>query len=117
MLDQLASTAPVILTAAQVEDIPPCPLGRLPGVTHRVLWFDSRSTAGVLTVDAGRRLGAHTHRVNHHHLWVLEGEAEILGSTVRAGSYAHVPGGVEHDSDASNPSGCTVFYLYLPPGV
>jgi quercetin dioxygenase-like cupin family protein len=93
----------------------PRPLGRLPGVTHRVLWSDDRSMAGVLTVEAGRRLGAHTHRANHHHLWVLDGEAQILGRTVCAGSYVHVPSGVEHDIDASGTTGCTVFYLYQQP--
>ena len=69
--------------------------------------------AGVLTVEAGHRLGPHAHRVNHHHLWVLNGRATILGTELGPGSYVHVPSGVEHDIDASSTGGCTVFYLYL----
>ena len=69
--------------------------------------------AGVLTVEAGHRLGAHAHRVNHHHLWALSGRATILGTELGPGSYVHAPSGVEHDIDACSTGGCTVFYLYL----
>ena len=107
---------PTVLTAQAIERIPPRPLGSVEGVTHRVLWTSETSLAGVMTVAAGHRLGAHTHRVNHHHVWVLEGSAELLGSTVGPGSYVHVPAGVEHDFDATYTDGCTFFYLYLKPG-
>jgi quercetin dioxygenase-like cupin family protein len=72
--------------------------------------------AGVLTVLAGHRLGRHTHRVNHHHLWVLDGRAVVLDRELGAGSYVHIPSGVEHDIDASDTEGCTVFYLYIRLG-
>jgi quercetin dioxygenase-like cupin family protein len=71
--------------------------------------------AGVLTIEAGHQLGRHAHRRNHHHLWVLDGEVEVLGERVGAGSYVHVPAGVTHDLDARATSGCTVFYLYVLP--
>jgi quercetin dioxygenase-like cupin family protein len=111
-------TIPVVLTADAVAGIEPVPLG-VPGggVTHRVLWRSETSMAGVLTVDGGSRLGTHAHRVNHHHMWVLDGHATVLGTDVGPGSYVHVPSGVEHDIDATATDGCTVFYLYLePPG-
>ncbi len=107
---------PVVLTAEAIAAIPATPLGNLDGVVHRVLWRNEKSMAGVLTVEAGRRLGAHTHRVNHHHLWLLDGRATILGTELGPGSYVHVPSGVEHDIDASATDGCTVFYLYLRYG-
>jgi quercetin dioxygenase-like cupin family protein len=80
------------------------------------VWRNASSMAGVLTVEAGKRLGTHAHGANHHHIWVLEGRAEILGTDVGPGSYVHVPHGVSHDIDATASDGCVVFYLYLRPG-
>ena len=68
--------------------------------------------AGVMTVEAGHRLGRHAHRAHHHHIWVVAGRAEILGVEVCPGSFVHVPSGVTHDIDATVTDGCTVFYLY-----
>ena len=106
----------VVLSPDAVAALPVEPLGDLPGITHRVVWRDGSSMAGVLTVAAGHRLGSHAHRVNHHHMWVLDGRAAILGADLGPGSYVHVPAGVEHDIDATATAGCTVFYLYLYPG-
>jgi quercetin dioxygenase-like cupin family protein len=111
-VDQIA-TLPTVLTSDAVEALPVEPLGTLEGVSHRVLWRDDTSMAGVLTVEAGHRLGRHRHRVNHHHLWVLEGRATILDTELGPGAYAHIPSGVDHDIDATTTDGCTVFYLYL----
>lgn len=102
-----------VLTAAEVGALPLVPLGTLKGVTHRQLWHDGISMAGVLTVEAGHHLGAHAHRAHHHHLWVVEGVATVLGSELGPGSYVHVPAGVRHDIDTSGTEGCTVFYLYM----
>jgi quercetin dioxygenase-like cupin family protein len=109
-------TTPVVLSANAIDQLEPVPLG-VPGggVTHRVLWRNDTSMAGVLTVAAGHRLGAHAHRVNHHHMWVIDGHATVLDADVGPGSYVHVPSGVVHDIDATTTGGCTVFYLYLEP--
>lgn len=109
------TASPTVLTPEAVEALPVEPLGHLDGISHRLLWRDATSMAGVLTLEAGRHLGRHTHRVNHHHLWVLEGRAVILGSELGPGSYAHIPGGVEHDIETTTGS-CTVFYLYVRLG-
>ena len=105
-----------MLTASQIDALPARPLADQPGVTHRVLWDDGTSMAGVLTIEAGQRLGEHAHRVNHHHLWVLSGRSTVLGVEVGPGAYVHVPAGVTHDIDARATEGCTVFYLYLRAG-
>ncbi len=107
------AVAPVVLTAPAVAELPSVPLGPQVGVSQRVLWQTEASMAGILTIDAGCQLGKHTHRTNHHHIWVLSGRAVILGTECGEGSYAHIPSGVEHDIDASATEGCTVFYLYL----
>jgi quercetin dioxygenase-like cupin family protein len=111
-----ATGRPTVLTPERIHDLPAERLGRLEGASHRVVWRDETSMAGVLTVLAGHRLGPHTHRVNHHHLWVLDGHAEILGHRLGPGSYVHIPSGVEHDIDATATGGCTVFYLYIRLG-
>jgi mannose-6-phosphate isomerase-like protein (cupin superfamily) len=104
---------PTVLAAAAVRDTPVEPLGHLPGIGNQVLWRDDTGMAGVMTVRGGHRLGAHTHRTNHHHMWILDGAAVILGEELGPGSYVHIPSGVEHDIDATATGGCTVFYLYL----
>jgi quercetin dioxygenase-like cupin family protein len=114
-MDAEAVSTPTVLTAEEIARLAPMPLGTLTNVTHRVLWSHDNSMAGVLTVAGGHRLGAHAHRVNHHHMWVLDGHAVVLGAEVGPGSYVHIPAGVEHDIDATASDGCTVFYLYLPP--
>lgn len=100
----------------QIRELPLEGLAGKEGIRHRVLWRDAESMAGVLTVEGGHHLGAHTHHANHHHFWVLDGEALVLDTLVRPGSYVHVPAGVEHDIDARTTKGCTVYYLYLLPG-
>lgn len=110
------STPPVLLTAASVAALPAQALDAKDGVTDQVLWHDGVSTAGVLTIAAGHRLGVHAHRAHHHHIWVVEGGADILDQRVTAGGYAHVPVGVEHDIDATSTDGCKVFYLFMRYG-
>lgn len=115
-MEPLTTSPPVVMTADAIAAAPSQPLGDLEGVSHRVLWRNATSMAGVLTVSAGHRLGSHAHRENEHHIWVLEGQARILGTDLGPGSYAQVPQGVRHDIDATSSEGCTVFYLYLRPG-
>jgi hypothetical protein len=40
-------------------------------------------------------------------------QCEIMGQTLGAGSYVHIPPGVEHDVVAVGPEGATIFYLYI----
>jgi mannose-6-phosphate isomerase-like protein (cupin superfamily) len=116
-MDTRTSTRPTVLPAETVAAVPEVPLGPMEGVTHRVLWHDTTSMAGVLRVAGGHRMGAHAHRTNHHHMWVVEGRAAVLGADLGPGSYVHIPSGVEHEIDARATEGCTVFYLYLAPPV
>jgi mannose-6-phosphate isomerase-like protein (cupin superfamily) len=105
---------PQILDAEAIAALPVFPIGSVEGVERKILWRSETAEAGVLVVLAGHHLGAHTHRVNHHHLWVLDGRATILGHDVGPGSFVHVPSGIEHDIDARGTEGCAVFYVYAP---
>jgi mannose-6-phosphate isomerase-like protein (cupin superfamily) len=104
---------PTVVDAAAIDRLPARALG--PGIDagNRVLWSDGTSMAGVLTVPAGGRLGVHAHRRNHHHIWVIEGQARVVGNDLGPGGYAHVPAGVAHDIEATGGEDCTVFYLYV----
>ena len=111
-------TPPLVLTAGDIAAMPLVALDpTIPGVAHRIVWRSNSSVAGVMKIDAGQHLGRHTHRSNHHHMWIVDGSAEIVGKLVGPGGYVHIPAGVEHDLDARSTTGCTIFYLYLPPGV
>jgi quercetin dioxygenase-like cupin family protein len=107
-------SVPTVLTSDEIAGVPHVRLGNDDAVTHQVLWRTDDAMAGLLTIPSGHRLGEHQHRVNHHHMWVIEGSAEILGVTVGPGSYVHVPSEVGHDIDATATSGVTVFYIYEP---
>lgn len=112
----ITSAAPTVLSPEAIHQLQLEPLGSLEGVTHRVLWRNDTSVAGVLTVAGGHRLGTHAHRQNHHHMWVLDGHATIVGSEVGPGTYVHIPTGVDHDIDATRTEGCTLLYLYIRQG-
>lgn len=101
-----------VLAAANIAALEEQSLGDLTGVGRRIFFRDDTSEAGILRLAGGHRLGSHTHRENQHHMWVLDGEAKIAGSQLGAGSYVHVPAGVEHDIDATDTDGCSVFYIY-----
>jgi mannose-6-phosphate isomerase-like protein (cupin superfamily) len=115
-MDASTTAQPFVLTADAVNALPIERLGSIAGVSHRVVWRNENSMAGVMTIEAGHRLGTHRHRANHHHMWIVSGRARILNVDVAPGSYVHVPSGVDHDIDATETQGCTLFYLYLSPG-
>ncbi|MDJ0767231.1 MAG: cupin domain-containing protein [Ilumatobacter sp.] len=102
---------PTVLTAGSIEALPTEELGGQHGIEHRMLWHDGTSRAGVLTLAPGCSMPAHTHEASHHHMWVLDGDAELLGRRLGPGSYVHIPAGVEHD--IATVDGCSVYYLYL----
>ena len=114
-MDSTITSAPFVLTAEAVGRLPVEPLGSIAGVKHRVVWRTESSMAGVMTVDAGHRLGTHRHRANHHHMWVLDGHGHDPGC--RAGTRVVCTRSQrnDHDIDASQTEGYTVFYLYLSP--
>ena len=115
-MEPITTLRPTVLTPESIAALPEEPLGNIEGVRHRIIWRSGTSVAGVLTVERGHHLGHHAHRTNHHHMWVLEGHANILGTDVGPGSYVHIPSGMDHDIDASDTEGCTVYYLYLHQG-
>jgi quercetin dioxygenase-like cupin family protein len=104
---------PIVLDADRIKDLPAKRLPGMDSTTSKLLWRSGDSVAGIMDVEPGRHLTLHRHRCAHHHAWVLEGRCEILGRTLRPGSYVHIPPGVDHDILAAGPEGATIFYLYI----
>ena len=86
------------------------------GARDEQIWATPESAAGILTMAAGQRLVFAGERL-HHHIWVLDGEADLLGSTLTSGAYVHVEPGAQHALDASSTLGCTVFHVFEEDGV
>lgn len=102
--------AGVRLDAAEIEGLERRTLTS--GVQGATLWSYNSSHAGVLWLEPGAQLGAHTHRRHAHHVWVVEGHVTCIDHELGRGSYSYVPPGTEHDSVAGE-DGAVLFYLYL----
>jgi mannose-6-phosphate isomerase-like protein (cupin superfamily) len=89
------------------------PLAPYEGVDYKLLWRSGKSVAGLMRIAPGRAVTPHAHVRSHHHMWVIDGTAEMLGERVGPGTYVHVPAGVEHGIRAVGEGGSTVLYLYL----
>jgi mannose-6-phosphate isomerase-like protein (cupin superfamily) len=106
-------TGATLVDASAIEERPWHDLAGFENVRYKQLWQSGKSVAGIMYVAPAGRVDPHVHRRSHHHIWVLEGSAEMLGQQVGPGSYLHVPAGVEHGITAPGSEGCTMFYLYL----
>jgi quercetin dioxygenase-like cupin family protein len=89
------------------------PLDPFEGVDQKLLWRSGESVAGIMRIGPGGVVSPHAHVLAHHHMWVIDGTAEMLGERVGPGTYLHIPAGVEHGVRDVGEDGCTVLYLYL----
>lgn len=111
-VDASTRTDQVVATAEHIAGLPRREVRDCPGVHERVLWSSGVQVAGVMEFPPGAVMPEHTHHTHSHHIWVTEGSMAVLGQTLTAGSYAHVPPGVPHEVDAG-PQGCTLFYVFM----
>jgi mannose-6-phosphate isomerase-like protein (cupin superfamily) len=109
-------TAAVVLPVEVIDEFEWEPFGPVGAARRQILWQSGDSFCGILRVEPGHDLAPHVHHRGHHHAWILDGEAIVLGRRLGAGSYIHVPIGVEHGIAASGTRGCKLFYLYLRHG-
>jgi mannose-6-phosphate isomerase-like protein (cupin superfamily) len=103
----------VVMPPGAIEELPWVPLTSAGGAEHRLLWRSGDSYVGILRIEPGHEIAGHVHQHAHHHVWILEGEADMVGQRVGPGSYVHVPGGVEHRIAAAGPRETRILYLYL----
>jgi oxalate decarboxylase/phosphoglucose isomerase-like protein (cupin superfamily) len=106
-------TLPTVLDSYEVASREWAPFPGSDHVQYKLLWTSGWSVAGVMRVAANATLESHVHDGAHHHIWVIEGSAEMLGERVDPGSYVHVPPGVRHGIENVGPSGFSMLYLYL----
>lgn len=111
----VGTAAPVatVVTRAEAEERPWHPLEQYEGVDYKLLWRSGKSVAGLMRIAPGGSVSPHAHVRSHHHIWVVEGDAEMMGQRVGPGGYVHIPAGVDHGISDVSPDGCTVLYLYL----
>jgi len=108
-----APAVATLVTRAASEALAWHPLEPYQGVDYKLLWRSGRSVAGLMRVAPGGAVSPHAHDRAHHHMWVVDGTAEMLGEHVGPGTYAHVPAGIEHGIRGVGEDGCTLLYLYL----
>lgn len=89
------------------------PLDDYEGVEYKLLWRSGKSVAGLMHIAPGGAVTPHAHVRSHHHLWVLDGTAEVLDKQARPGTYVHIPARVDHSIRAVGDRPCTLLYLYL----
>jgi mannose-6-phosphate isomerase-like protein (cupin superfamily) len=111
--DLEAARVATLITPTAADALAWHPLQPYDGVDYKLLWRSGKSVAGLMRVARGGVVTPHTHVRSHHHLWVIEGAAEMLGERVGPGTYLHVPAGVEHGLRSVGDAACTVLYLYL----
>lgn len=102
-----------LVTKAAADVLPWRPLEPYPGVDYKLLWRSGKSVAGLMRITPGREVTRHAHVRSHHHMWVVDGTAELLGQLVGPGSYVHIPARVDHGIRTAGDAACTVLYLYL----
>lgn len=105
--------ATVVADPAAIARLPWEPLRGFGRVTHRLLWRSGCSQCGIMRIPPDAEVSPHVHQRAHHHVWVLDGSAVLLGVRVVPGTYVHIPATVEHGFTDPGPKGCTVLYLYL----
>jgi mannose-6-phosphate isomerase-like protein (cupin superfamily) len=105
--------AATLVTSAAAAERAWHPLEPFEGVDYKLLWRSGKSVAGLMRVAPGGSVSLHAHVRAHHHMWVIDGSANMLGDRVGPGTYLHIPAGVEHGIHGVGEEGCTVLYLYL----
>lgn len=101
------------VTRAAAEALAWHPLEPYAGVDYKLLWRSGKSVAGLMRIAPGGEVAQHAHVRSHHHLWVIDGTADMLGERAGPGTYVHVPAGVQHGISGVGEGGCTLLYLYL----
>lgn len=103
----------ILMSAAEIEELPWRQLGENPGVTYKVLWRSGDVYLGTLHLEPGAVEPERVHHAAHIHFLVTQGSARIVDRMLEAGSYAYIPPGVPHEVSASD-EGCSLFYTYRP---
>jgi len=85
-----------------------------PGVEAKELWQSSGCVDVLISYAPGATTPGHPHPSADHHIWIIEGQAEIAGQAMRGGSYVYVPPGTAHPIEAGGQAGCVLLQIHRP---
>ncbi|HSF27126.1 MAG TPA: hypothetical protein VLC50_06360 [Actinomycetes bacterium] len=113
MTTTAADQALTALDPLAIDRLPWAPLQGSTGAAYKVLWRSGAMVQTLVHYHEGGWSAGEPHPA-HHHVWVISGAATIAGRRLTAGSYVHVPPGLEHPTTDVGPEGATLLVLYLP---
>lgn len=100
--------------AAAIDGMSWEPVTGCPGVSDKILWRLGDFVEALVRYAPGATSPGRPHLAAHHHFWVVSGAATVAGRRLDAGSYMHVPPGVEHAVTEVGPEGFTVLQMHRP---
>jgi hypothetical protein len=100
------------LNPNDISNVPARRIAGCPGVTAKELWRSDAMIDTLLIYEPGATTPGYPHPGAHHHIWIVDGQADIGGRTLSTGSYVHVPPGVAHPITADGASGCVLLHLH-----
>jgi len=112
--DRAALTTLALLPADEVQRLPWVPVPACPGVDEKTLWQFGDFVVALVRYSPGSSSPGRGHLVAHHHIWVVSGSCTMAGRRLEAGSYGHVPPGVEHGVREVGPEGCVILQIHRP---
>lgn len=112
--DRAALADLAVLPADEVERLPWLPVPACPGVVEKTLWQFGDFVVALVRYSPGSGSPGRPHLAAHHHIWVVSGTAALAGRRLEAGSYVHVPPGVEHGVGEVGPDGWVILQMHRP---
>jgi mannose-6-phosphate isomerase-like protein (cupin superfamily) len=85
-----------------------------PGVKAKELWQSSGGVDALISYGPGATTPGHPHLSADHHIWIIEGQAEIAGQAMSSGSYVYVPPGAAHPIEVGGQAGCVLLQIHRP---
>ena len=112
-----ALDALLVLSPAEIDELPWWPVMGCPGVRAKELWHVDGFVHALIGYHPGAATAGVPNPTGHHHIWVVSGAATVAGRHLAAGSYLYVPPGVEHPIVADSEAGCLLLQLHglYPP--
>lgn len=114
MTDREALTCLRALDASEIESMPWVDVPGSPGVRAKTLWQFGDFTQALINVRPGAVVPGEAHLAAHHHIWIVSGRATVAGRVMGAGSYLHVPPGIEHEISGVGLDGLTFLQMHRP---
>ena len=114
MSDREALESLYSVDAHQIDELPWEQVPGCPGVHEKILWRFGDFVVALIRYQPNATTPGVPHLAAHHHIWLVSGAAEVAGRLLVAGSYVHVPPGVEHPVESVGGEACTILQMHRP---